>query len=90
MTRTELNKFSAILNAKKVEATRTLGKREGLAIERTPDALDEVQFAAAKGNQASQREPVSLQIRIELQPCPGDLARSSGGPILEASARARF
>lgn len=48
MTRTELNKFSAILNAKNVEAARTLGKREGLAIERTPDALDEVQFAAAR------------------------------------------
>lgn len=48
MTRAELNKLSALLNAKKDEATRTLGRREGLAIERTPDALDEVQFAAAR------------------------------------------
>jgi len=48
MTRTELNKFSAILNAKRTEATRTLGRREGLTIERTADALDETQFAAAR------------------------------------------
>ena len=48
MTRTELNKFSMILNTKKVEAARTLGKREGLAIERTPDSLDETQFAVAR------------------------------------------
>lgn len=48
MSRAELNKFSALLNTKKDEATRTLGRREGLAIERTPDALDEVQLAAAR------------------------------------------
>ncbi len=48
MTCTELDKFSALLHAKKAEAARTLGKREGLHIERTPDALDETQFAAAR------------------------------------------
>ena len=48
MTRTELNSFRTILKAKHIEATRTLGRREGLTIERTPDALDEVQFAAAR------------------------------------------
>lgn len=48
MTRAELNSFRAVLNAKQHEATRTLGRREGLTIERTPDALDEVQFAAAR------------------------------------------
>ena len=48
MTRTELNNFRAVLTVKHAEATRTLGRREGLTIERTPDALDEVQFAAAR------------------------------------------
>ena len=48
MTRTELNHFRAVLKAKQSEAARTLGKREGLSIERTADALDEVQFAAAR------------------------------------------
>ncbi len=48
MTRTELNKLSAILDAKQVEAARALSRREGLTIERAPDSLDEVQFAAAR------------------------------------------
>jgi DnaK suppressor protein len=48
MTRTELNNFRTVLNTKHTEATRALGRREDLAIERTPDALDEVQFAAAR------------------------------------------
>jgi len=48
MTRTELNDFRAVLHVKHADAARALGKREGLAIERTPDALDEVQFAAAR------------------------------------------
>ena len=48
MTRTELNTYRAVLNVKHAEATRALGRREGLTIERTPDALDEVQFAAAR------------------------------------------
>lgn len=48
MTRTELNKFRTVLDAKHAETTRSLGKRDGLTIERTPDALDEVQFAAAR------------------------------------------
>jgi DnaK suppressor protein len=48
MTRTELNNFRTVLNAKHTEAARALGRREDLAIERTPDALDEVQFAAAR------------------------------------------
>jgi DnaK suppressor protein len=48
MTRTELDKFRTLLDAKHAEGARWLGRREGLAIERTPDALDEVQFAAAR------------------------------------------
>jgi DnaK suppressor protein len=48
MTRMELNSFRDILNATRAEATRTLTRREGLRIERTPDWLDETQFAAAR------------------------------------------
>jgi DnaK suppressor protein len=48
MTRMELNHFRAVLSAKQNESSRTLGRREGLTIERTPDALDEVQFATAR------------------------------------------
>ena len=48
MTRTELNNFQAVLNTKLSQTTQTLGRREDLTIERTPDALDEVQFASAR------------------------------------------
>ena len=46
MNRAELWKFTATLNAKDNELQQRLGKREGIAIERTPDTLDEVQLAA--------------------------------------------
>ena len=45
MNRNELNRFRTILTAKHAELARATGKREGIAIERTPDALEEVQFA---------------------------------------------
>lgn len=48
MTQTELNKFHAILTAKYAEVARPAGNREGIAIERTPDALDETQLAAER------------------------------------------
>ena len=48
MTRTELNKFQAVLAEKHAEAVRATGRREGIAIEQTPDALDQVQLAAER------------------------------------------
>ena len=48
MTRNELNQFRTILTAKQTELRRSTGRRDGIAIERTADALDETQFAAAR------------------------------------------
>ena len=48
MTKTELNKFRQILEAKQSELARVLRNREGIAIEKSPDALDEVQHAAER------------------------------------------
>ena len=48
MTRTELNKFQTILTEKHVELAQAAGRREGIAIERAPDTLDQIQFAAAR------------------------------------------
>jgi RNA polymerase-binding transcription factor len=48
MTRTELNKFQAVLNTKHVELARATGRRDGIAIERTPDVLDEIQLAGER------------------------------------------
>ena len=48
MTRTELNQFQTILTAKQADLSQATGRRDGIAIERTPDVLDEVQLAAER------------------------------------------
>src|ERR1700691_5147544 len=48
MTQTELNKYRAILEEKQAELSLGLRNREDIAIEKTPDALDEVQLAGER------------------------------------------
>ena len=48
MTKTELNKYKNLLEAKQAELAGGLRNREGIAIEKTADALDEVQLAGER------------------------------------------
>ena len=48
MTQTEINKYKAILEAKQAELSAGLRNRDDIAIEKTPDALDEVQLAGER------------------------------------------
>jgi DnaK suppressor protein len=48
MSRSEINKFRTLLAAKQTELAPRLRKRDGIAIERTPDALDEVRLATER------------------------------------------
>jgi DnaK suppressor protein len=53
MTKTELNKtevkkYRNMLEAKQAELEQFIRNREGIAIEKSPDALDEVQHAAER------------------------------------------
>ena len=48
MTKTELNKFKEVLETKQAELAKVLRNREGITIEKSPDALDEVQNAAER------------------------------------------
>jgi len=48
MNKSEINKFRTTLLAKQTELAPSLRKRDGIAIEKTPDALDEVQFATER------------------------------------------
>ena len=48
MTKNELNKFRQILEAKHAELAKVLRNRDAIAIEKSPDALDEVQHAAER------------------------------------------
>jgi DnaK suppressor protein len=48
MNQTELNKYKAMLEAKQAELSKGLRNREDIAIEKTPDAIDEVQLAGER------------------------------------------
>jgi DnaK suppressor protein len=48
MTKNELKKFREILEAKQAELVQIVRNRDGIAIEKSPDALDEVQHAAER------------------------------------------
>jgi len=48
MTNLEMNKFKAILESKQAEITGSLRNRDDIAIEKAPDALDEVQLAGER------------------------------------------
>jgi DnaK suppressor protein len=48
MNQTELNKYKAVLEAKQAELAKGLRNRADIAIEKTPDALDEVQLAGER------------------------------------------
>ena len=48
MTKTELNKYKTILETRKAELEKVVRNRDGIAIEKSPDALDEVQHAAER------------------------------------------
>src|SRR5713101_9116551 len=48
MNKTELNKYKAMLEAKRADLSAGLRNREDIAIEKTPDAIDEVQLAGER------------------------------------------
>jgi DnaK suppressor protein len=48
MTETELNKFKKILESRQAELQRIVLDRDGIIIEKSADALDEVQHAAER------------------------------------------
>jgi DnaK suppressor protein len=48
MNQTEFNKYKAMLETKQAELSLGLRNREDIAIEKTPDALDEVQLAGER------------------------------------------
>src|SRR6266496_5459775 len=48
MNKTDLEKYKKILETKRDELARGLRNREDIAIEKTPDALDEVQLAGER------------------------------------------
>ena len=82
MTRTDREKIQSILTAKHAELSRAAARRDGIAIERTADALDETQFAAARdlSTRGLEREAKLLRdVRLALD----RIADGSHGTCLE-------
>jgi DnaK suppressor protein len=48
MTKSELNKYRNVLQAKQAELAQLVRNRDGIAIEKSPDAFDEVQHATER------------------------------------------
>ena len=48
MTKVELEKYRTVLEAKRSEIAASLRNRDDIAIQKSPDAIDEVQFAAER------------------------------------------
>jgi DnaK suppressor protein len=48
MTKSELNKYRNVLEAKQAELVELVRNRDGIAIEKSADALDEVQYATER------------------------------------------
>ena len=72
MTKNELKKFKEILQARQAELELFVRNREGIAIEKSPDALDEVQYAGERELAIRSLHRESTLLRIAL-------ARLAGG-----------
>ena len=48
MTKNDLNKYSNVLEAKQKELVQVVRNRDGIVIEKSPDAFDEVQHATER------------------------------------------
>ena len=48
MTKSDLNKYKNVLEAKQTDLVHMLRNRDGIAIEKCPDSLDEVQYATER------------------------------------------
>jgi DnaK suppressor protein len=75
MNKTELEKHRAILEAKRAELSVGLRNREDIAIEKTPDALDEVQLAGERELAIRNLDRESILLRS----VKGALARIADG-----------
>jgi DnaK suppressor protein len=82
MTRTELKKFHTILTAKYTELARPTGNRDGIAIERTADVLDEVQLSTEREMITRGLERESKLLR-KVRAALGQIADGSYGTCLE-------
>jgi DnaK suppressor protein len=82
MTRTEQNTFLKTLTAQHAELARAMGRRDGIAIEQTADAFDQIRFAADRELTTRSLERQSAILR-EVRAALDRIADGSYGTCLE-------
>lgn len=63
MIANEINRFEAVLTAKKAELERVIRKRDGIEIERSADQLDEIQGASERALAVGKLDREANQLR---------------------------
>jgi DnaK suppressor protein len=63
MTETEVNRFRAVLTARVAELERFTRRREGIAVERSADQLDEIQAASQRALAVCNLDREFIQLR---------------------------
>ena len=81
MSKSEINKFKTTLAAKQTELAPRLRQRDGIAIEKTPDALDEVHLATERELMTRNLERESNVLR-EVQAALNRIQQGSYGMCL--------
>jgi DnaK suppressor protein len=82
MTRTEIDQFQGILNAKHGELARAMAKRDGIAIERSADTMDDQQLASMRELTTGNLERASNVLRA-VRGALGRIADGTYGTCLE-------
>jgi len=85
MTRSVLNKYKRMLEAKQAELSAGLRNRDDIAIEKTPDAIDEGVFAGERELAITNLDRESAILR-DIQAALSRLADGSYGTCLRCDA----
>lgn len=86
MTRTVQNKYRRMLEAKQAELSAGFRNRDEIAIEKTPDAIDEGVFAGERELAISNLDREATLLR-EIHDALGRLAEGSFGTCLRCDAQ---
>lgn len=82
MTRNKINDFQTALTARQAELALLLQKRDGIAIQPTPDALDDVHLATQRELVSQNLERGSVLLR-EVNAALGRIAEGTYGTCLQ-------
>ena len=85
MTKTEINKFKKILETKQAELEKIVRNRDAIAIEKSADPMDEIQYASERDLAIQNVDRESHMLR-QVKAALGRISDGSFGTCLECEA----